>query len=202
MTNPSIKYNKIQWNTICYPWNHGPNSFKLVWRCHRLLSRFLFKSHLPRQSRRSLMIRVIIKWSRGLCTDLLAFTLQLIFTRKTSSMRPSDEGAVRPVIVSNDLEMRSMGIYCTSGREKDRTTFPIPSPGILSYKPWGRSDIGSYRRKRRRFILLITFPLKRSLLACSHLMIVNLFLWFYEWIHIYWNSLNDSAYKCVIYTKV
>ena len=34
----------------------------------------------PRQSRRSLIIRMIMKWSRGLYTDLLAFALQL---RKT-----------------------------------------------------------------------------------------------------------------------
>ena len=33
----------------------------------------------------------------GLCTDLLAFALQL---RKTSARRQSDEGAVRPVIAS------------------------------------------------------------------------------------------------------
>ena len=58
-------------------------SFKLVWRYHQLLSGFLAKGHLSqvsRQSRRSLMIRVIMKWSWGLCTDLLAFALQL---RKT-----------------------------------------------------------------------------------------------------------------------
>ena len=53
---------------------------QLLWRCHQLLSGFLGKGHLPRvprQSRRSLMIRVIMKWSWGLCTDLLAFALQL-----------------------------------------------------------------------------------------------------------------------------
>jgi hypothetical protein len=37
------------------------------------------------------MIRIIMKLSRGLGTDLLAFALEL---RKTSSRRPSDEGAV------------------------------------------------------------------------------------------------------------
>ena len=75
--------------------------FKLVWRCHQLLSGFLAKSHLPWvscQSRQSLMIRVIMKWSWWLCSDLLAFALQL---RKTSARRPSDEGAMRPVIASN-----------------------------------------------------------------------------------------------------
>ena len=42
----------------------GQKSFKLVWLCQQLLSGFLAKGHLPRvsrQSRRSLMIRVIMK---------------------------------------------------------------------------------------------------------------------------------------------
>ena len=58
-------------------------SFRLVWQCHQLLSEFLDKGHLPRvsrQSRRSLMIRMIMKWSWGLCTDLLVFALQLTKT--------------------------------------------------------------------------------------------------------------------------
>ena len=53
-------------------------SFKLVWRCHQLLSGFLAEGHLPqmsRQSRCSLMIRVIMKRSWGLCRDLLIFAL-------------------------------------------------------------------------------------------------------------------------------
>ena len=48
----------------------------------------------------------------GVCTDLLAFALQL---RKTSARRPSDEGAVQPVIVSNWVPV---GSHITSGREK------------------------------------------------------------------------------------
>ena len=75
------------------PWAAAKKNFYLVWRCHQLLSSgFLAKGHLPwvsRQSRRSLMIRVTMKWSWGLCTDLLAFALQL---RKTSAKRPSNEG--------------------------------------------------------------------------------------------------------------
>jgi hypothetical protein len=54
-------------------------SFKLVWWCHQVLSGFLANGYLPRvsrQSRRSLMIRVVVKWSWGLCTDLLAIALQ------------------------------------------------------------------------------------------------------------------------------
>ena len=38
--------------------------------------------------------RVIMKLSQGLCTDLLAFALQLGKPRKTSAKRPYDEGAV------------------------------------------------------------------------------------------------------------
>ena len=89
----------------------GQKSFKPVWWCYQLLSWFLAIGHLPRvsrQSRRSLMVRMIMKWSRGLCTDLLAFALEL---KKTSAMRPYDEGAVRPVIALNGvlcLQMRSV----------------------------------------------------------------------------------------------
>ena len=41
--------------------------------------------------------------------------------QKTLARRPSDEGAVRPVIASNGvpyLEMMSVGSHSTSGREK------------------------------------------------------------------------------------
>ena len=89
----------------------GKKSFKLLWRCHQLLSGILAKGHLPWVSHQLLMIRVI-----RLCTDLLAFALHL---RKTSSRRPN-EGAVRPVIASNRvpyLKMRSVGSHSTSGRK-------------------------------------------------------------------------------------
>ena len=52
------------------PWAVAKKNFQFVWRCHQLVSGFLAKGHLPRvsrQSRRSLMIRVIMK-SWGLCT--------------------------------------------------------------------------------------------------------------------------------------
>ena len=54
----------------------GQESFKLVWRCHQLLSVFLAEGHLPRVSCLWANYRVIMKWYRGLCTDLLVFTLQ------------------------------------------------------------------------------------------------------------------------------
>ena len=58
------------------------------------------------------MIRMIMKLSWELCTDLLAFALQ---PRKTSASRSSDEGAVLPF-----LQMRSVGSHSTSGREKEK----------------------------------------------------------------------------------
>ena len=65
----------------------------------------------------------------GVCTEFLAFALQLRKTRKTSARKPSDERAVRQVIASNGvpfLQMRSVGSHSTSGREmevnKERTS--------------------------------------------------------------------------------
>ena len=92
----------------CCPWSHGlrPTNFQLVWWCHQLLSGFLAKGHLPRvscQSRRSLVIRVTITWSWGLCTDLLAFVYSWGKPQKTLARRPSEEGAMWPVIVSNGV---------------------------------------------------------------------------------------------------
>ena len=74
--------NPKSFRATCWPWSHDlqPRKLQLMWRCQQLLSAFLVKGHLPRVSRQLLMIRVITKWSRGLCTDLLTFALQL---RKT-----------------------------------------------------------------------------------------------------------------------
>ena len=79
----------------CCPWSHGgcgQKSFKLVWRCHQLLSGFLAKGKVANKGDNEMIL--------GLCTDLLEFALQL---RKTSARRPSDEGLVRPVIASNGV---------------------------------------------------------------------------------------------------
>ena len=90
--------------------------FKLVWRCHQLLSGFLANGHLPRVSRQlrlSLMIRVIIRWSHGLCTDR---SLDIYLTAKENLTMK----AVRPVIPLNGfpfLQMRSLGWHSTPGRE-------------------------------------------------------------------------------------
>ena len=71
-----------------------------------------------------------------LCTDLLAFTLQL---RKTSARRPSDEGAVRLIITSNGvpfLQMRSIRLHSTLGREKERTELDVIYFIPLSFVPF------------------------------------------------------------------
>ena len=42
--------------------------------------------------------------------------------KKTSARRPSDEGAVQPVIASNGIpffQMRLVGLHSMSGREKE-----------------------------------------------------------------------------------
>ena len=103
----------------------GQKNFHLVWRCHQLLSGFLAKGHLTRvsrQSRRSLMIRVIMKWSWNCAQISWLLPYSRGNPQKTSARRPSDEGAVRPVIASNGvpfLQTRSVGSHSTSGREKE-----------------------------------------------------------------------------------
>ena len=69
----------------CCPWSNGlrPKSFKLLWWCKQLMSKFLAKCYLPRVSLQSRLLandKEIMKWYQGLCTDLLGFTLQM---RKT-----------------------------------------------------------------------------------------------------------------------
>ena len=68
--------------------------------------------------------------------------------QKTSARRPSDEGAVRPVITSNGvpfLQMRSVGLHSTSGREKEgikeKTICDIDhlvGPWVSMSKYWSR----------------------------------------------------------------
>ena len=41
------------WTDVHDPWLGAEKNFKLVWRCHQLLSGFLAKGHLPRVSRQS-----------------------------------------------------------------------------------------------------------------------------------------------------
>ena len=97
-------------------------SFKLVWQFHQLLSGLLAEVTCPKCHVSQLIIRVIMRWYRGLCTDLMAFTLQL---RKTSVRRLLMK-AVRSVISSNGvpyLQMRSVGLHSTLGSEKEGKFF-------------------------------------------------------------------------------
>ena len=103
--------------------SYGQKIFKLVWRCHQILSGFLAKGHLSRLSQSRLsannkgdeMIPGVVHRSPGIA-------LQLRKTRKSSARRPSMK-AVQPVIVLNGvpyLQMMSVGSHRTSGREKER----------------------------------------------------------------------------------
>ena len=94
-----------------------------MWRCHLLLSGFLDQRTLVPSVTSVTTVandRVKMKWSRGLCTDLLAFASKLRKSPETSDGRPSDEAAVRPLIASNGasfLHLRSVESHSTSGRE-------------------------------------------------------------------------------------
>ena len=101
---------------------YGQKSFKLLWPDHQVLSGFLANDHLLSGMPVScqLMIRVIIRLYRRICTDFLEFTQQLRKPQKTSARRPSIK-AIRPVIASNGapfLQMRSVGPHSTSAKEK------------------------------------------------------------------------------------
>ena len=93
-------------------------NIQLEWQYHQLLSGFLAKGYFPRvsrQSRRSLMLRVIMKWSLGAVYRSPGICLTAEENpQKTLAKRPSDEGAVRPVIASNGvpfLQMWSVGLH-------------------------------------------------------------------------------------------
>ena len=63
------------------PW---PKPFTLVLRCNKLLTGFLAKGYLPRMSWVShiyrVIVRMIMRWIREMCTDLLEFALRLTKT--------------------------------------------------------------------------------------------------------------------------
>ena len=69
-SNSSLESPVVHWVMGC---DKKIKALKLVWRYPQLLFGFLAKGHLPWVSYRSKMIREIMKWSRGLCTDLLVF---------------------------------------------------------------------------------------------------------------------------------
>ena len=55
---------------LCWPWSHGlqPKNNRLVCGCHQLLSEFLANGHLPEYHVSQLMIKVIMRWNRGVRT--------------------------------------------------------------------------------------------------------------------------------------
>ena len=102
--------------------NRSQKSFKLVWRCHQLLYGFLAKGYLSP----SVTSVANDNWLWNVPGGCAQISWHLPYSRgkpqKTSAMGPSDEGAVRPVIASNEvpfLQMRLVGSHSTSGREKE-----------------------------------------------------------------------------------
>ena len=78
-------YRDANVDDVCYcvedllfiePWAANKKSFKLVWRCHQLLSGFLTKDHLPRVSHQLANDKDDNEIIPGLCTNFLEFTLQ------------------------------------------------------------------------------------------------------------------------------
>ena len=146
---------------LCCPWSHGlqpkkkKKNFKLVWRCYHLLSGFLAKGHLPRGSRQSLMIRVIMKWSWGCVHISWHLPYSWGKPQKTSVRRQSDEGAVQPVIASFGVpfyQMRSVGLHSTSGGKGRDGDGLIVLIWILEknslYKPKWKNHVGRMSRTR------------------------------------------------------
>ena len=98
----------------------GEKRFKLMWRCHKFLSGFLAKDHLPRVSRQSRfssndkddndLIQRTVHRSPGV------YVMAEEKPRKTSTRRSSDEGCTM-VIASNEvpyLQIKSVGSHRTS----------------------------------------------------------------------------------------
>ena len=120
----------------------GRRSIMLVWLCHQLLAWFLDNGHLPRvlhQSYLRLMIRRVMRWNRGLCTDLLAFTLKL---SKTSAKRPSEEGSATSnclkwgPLTPNDVERITQHVREEEGRKlvKDGDGSIVGSYSYLGFR--------------------------------------------------------------------
>ena len=87
-------------------------NFKLVWQCHQFLSGFLAKGHLPRVSRQSR--RSLMKWTRRLCTDLLALRMKKTPGKPLLGDRLMK--IVRPVIASDGIPLPPD----VEGMEKER----------------------------------------------------------------------------------
>ena len=88
-------------------------------------------SFFSRQSRRSIMIRVKMKCSRGQCTDLRYLPYSWEKPRKTSARIQFDEGTVRPVIASNGLSRIFWACYAKNYRFEANMTFPAERVGKI-----------------------------------------------------------------------
>ena len=90
---------------------------------------------------------------QGLCTDLLAFTLQ---PRKTSARRLSDKGIVSNWVLY--LQMTSVGSQCMSGREnkgnkKRMGRIPLKEKYICRMPK--SSELMPHLRKKFQIIMLM-----------------------------------------------
>ena len=104
-----------------HTWSHSLRpSLMLMWQCHYLLFGLLTKGHIPEchvSHVCRLMIRMIMRWYRMLCRDLLVFTMKI---RNPGKPQLGDRlmKTVRPVIFSK------RGLYhwttCQEGRRKER----------------------------------------------------------------------------------
>ena len=102
--------------------------------------------------------------------------------QKTSARRPSDEGAVRPVIASNGapfLQMRSVGSHSTSGWEKE---------GIKERMGWNEAHCKIYSLMsvlRKATVLHSVIPLLNLL----HLLYELIMMWWriQDWTFISWD---------------
>ena len=96
-------------------------SFELIWRCHRLLSGFLVKVHLPRVSRQSGLSANDKRDYEGLSTDPLVLPYSWGKPRKTWPSRLLMK-SVWLIIASNGvpyLQMRSAGSTRQEGIRKE-----------------------------------------------------------------------------------
>ena len=94
----------------------------IVWRCHRLLSGFLAKDHLPRVSCQSVNDKGVNEVKPGVLHRSPGICLRAVENPEKSQLGDRLMKAVRPVIASSGvscLQMKSERSHSTSGREKE-----------------------------------------------------------------------------------
>ena len=122
---------------FCCPQSHVlcTKSFKLVWWCHQLLSRFLANGHLPPVSHLSANNMVIMRWYQGLCTDLLAFTLWV----KKTCQETVDDGYTMSLPQIGSAGQHSKGEGRREGKDGFYSSilkYLLPQPFYLSQKSY------------------------------------------------------------------